>query len=160
LTLSHFDHHTNECELEVQRIIHLQITANQLLDAFTDNKKIVRSRIPTANTPAKIEVLVGQSINTAANVSKARLKRGRSIGAKDMIPQKRKAQGNEISAPEEALPTKQATKIDSFKLYVQNSPGNKSPEEKPLKEESPEELPPEEEHVPENNEISINYVST
>ena len=29
--LSHFDHHTNQCELEVQRIIYLQNLANQLL---------------------------------------------------------------------------------------------------------------------------------
>jgi hypothetical protein len=153
-TLSHFDHRTNECELEVQRIIHLQSIANQLSDAFIDNKKIVKSHIPVANTPAKIEVPVGQSINTAANEFKARLKRGRPIGAKDKIPRKRKVQGNEIRTPEEALPTKQTTKIDQSKLSVQNSPENKSPEEEPL-----EELPPEEEQVPENNEISINYVS-
>jgi hypothetical protein len=131
-----------------------------LPDAFTDNKKIVKSHIPAANTSAKIEVPVGQLINTAANESKARLKHGRSIGAKDKIPRKIKSQGNEISTPEEALPTKQATKIDPSKLSVQNSPGNKSLEEEPLEEKSPKELPHEEEQVPENNEISINYVST
>ena len=139
-TLSHFDHRTNQCKLEVQRIIHLQSIANQLPDAFTDNKKIVKSHIPASNTPTKIEVPVGQSINTVANESKARWKRGRLIGAKDKIPRKRKAQGNKISALEEALTTKQAMKIDPSKLSVQNSLGNKSPEEEPL-----EELPPEEE---------------
>jgi hypothetical protein len=51
-------------------------------------------------------------------------------------------------------------KIDQSKHSVQNSPRNKSPEEEPLEEKSPEELPLEEEQVPENNEISINYVST
>ena len=61
-TLSHLDPHTNQCELEVQRIIHLQGIANQLLDVFTDNKKIVKSHILVANTPARIEVPVGQSI--------------------------------------------------------------------------------------------------
>jgi hypothetical protein len=152
--LSHFDPRTNECELEVQRIIHLQSIANQLPDAFTDNKKIVKSHILAANTPAKIEVHVGQSINIATNESKARLKRGRPIGAKDKIPRKRKAQGNEISSPEEA------TKIDPSKLSVQNSPENKSTEKEHLKKESPKELPPEEEQVPKNNEISINYIST
>jgi hypothetical protein len=59
-------------------------------------------------------------------------------------------EGNEIGAPEEALPTKQATKIDPSKFFVQNSPEN----------ESLEDLPPEKEQVPENNEISINYTST
>jgi hypothetical protein len=158
-TLSHFDPRTNECELEVQRIIHLQSIANQLPNTFTDNKKIVKSHIPAANTPAKIEVPLGQSINIAANESKVHLKRGRPIGAKDKIPQKRKAQGNEIDAPKEALPTKQAKKIYSAKLSIQSSPGNKSPEEKPLEKESPEELLHEKEHIPENNDILINYVS-
>jgi hypothetical protein len=91
LTLSHFDPHTNQCDLEVQRIIHLQSIANQLSDAFTDNKKIVKSHIPAFNTPTKIEVHVGQSINITANESKARLKRESPIGAKDKIPRKRKA---------------------------------------------------------------------
>jgi hypothetical protein len=51
-------------------------------------------------------------------------------------------------------------KIDPSKLSVQNSSENKSPEEEPLEEKSPEGLPYEEEYVPENIEISINYVST
>lgn len=144
LTLSHFDPRINQCELEVQRITHLQSIANQLPDAFTDNKKIIKSHIPASNTPTKIEVPVGQLTNTTSNESKARLKRGRPIGANDKIPRKRKVQGNEIGAPEEALPTKQAMKIDTFKLSVQNSPGNESHEAEPLEEESSEELPPEE----------------
>jgi hypothetical protein len=105
-TLSHFDSRTNQCELEVQRIIHLQSIANQLPDAFTDNKKIVKFHIPATNIPAKIEVHVGQSINTTSNEFKALLKRGKPIGAKDKIPRKRKVQGNEIGVPEEALSTK------------------------------------------------------
>jgi hypothetical protein len=69
-------------------------------------------------------------------------------------------EGNEIGAPEEALPTKQATKIDPSKFFVQNSPENESLEDESFEEESLEELPPEKEQVPENNEISINYTST
>ena len=38
LTLTHLDPHTNQCELEVQRIIHLQNLANQLQDAFIQRK--------------------------------------------------------------------------------------------------------------------------
>jgi hypothetical protein len=121
-----------------------------LPDAITNNKKIVKFHNPAANTPAKIEFPVGQSINIAASEFKACLMRGRPINAKDKIPRKRKAQGNEISAPEEALPTKHATKIDPSKLSVQNSPGNKSLEEESF----------EEEQVPENNEISTNYISS
>jgi hypothetical protein len=84
----------------------LQSIANQLPDAFTDNKKIVKSHILAANTPTKIEVSVEQTINIAANESKTRLKLGRPIGAKDKIPRKRKVQGKEISTLKEALPTK------------------------------------------------------
>jgi hypothetical protein len=131
-----------------------------LPDAFTDNKQIIKSHIPVANTLEKIEILVGQLINTTSNESKASLKRGRLIGANDKIPRKRKAQGNEISALEEALPTKQVMKIDPSKLSVQNSPVNEFPEAEPLEDESPKELAPEEEQVPENNETSINYIST
>jgi hypothetical protein len=49
----------------------LQSIVNQLPDAFTHNKKIVKSHIPIANTLAKIEVSVGQSINISTNESKA-----------------------------------------------------------------------------------------
>ena len=84
-TLSHLDSHTNQCELEVQRIIHLQGIANQLSDVFTDNKKIVKSHIPTANTLTWIEVPVRQSVNTVANESKSHPKRGRPISVKDKI---------------------------------------------------------------------------
>ena len=50
-TMTHLDPRTNQCELEVQRIIHLQNLANQLPDAFIDTKKVTKSYILTANTP-------------------------------------------------------------------------------------------------------------
>ena len=34
--MSHLDPRTNQCELKVQKIIHLQNLANQLLDTFID----------------------------------------------------------------------------------------------------------------------------
>ena len=80
----------NQYELEVQRIIHLQSIANQLPDVFIDNMKIMKSHIPAANTPARIGVSIGQSINLVANDSKPCLKHGRLISAKDKIPGKRK----------------------------------------------------------------------
>jgi fructose-1,6-bisphosphatase/sedoheptulose 1,7-bisphosphatase-like protein len=49
----------------------LQSIANQLPNAFTDNKKIIKSHIPATNTATKIEVPVEQSINIVANESKA-----------------------------------------------------------------------------------------
>ena len=58
--MSHFDPHTNQCEIEVQRIIHLKNLANQLADAFIDTKKVTKSHIPATNTLIRIDVLEGQ----------------------------------------------------------------------------------------------------
>jgi hypothetical protein len=134
----------------------LQGIANQLPDVFTDSKKIVKSHIPAANNPARIEVPEGQLINIAANESKTCLKRGRPVGAKDKIPQKRKIQEKQVAAPEEGIPMKQATNI----INLSKNCAHKSPENEPPEEGTPEELSPEEEQVPENDEISIHYVST
>ena len=85
-TLSHFDPRTNQCELEVQKIIHLHNLANQLPYAFVDAKKVIKSHITAANTATRINVPEGP----LANESKIRLKRGRPIGSKDVTPQKRR----------------------------------------------------------------------
>ena len=58
-TLSHFDPRINQCELKVQRIIHLQNLANQLPDAFVDAKKVTKSHIPAVNAPARTRVPEG-----------------------------------------------------------------------------------------------------
>ena len=47
--MTHLDIRTNQCELKVQKIIHLQNLANQLLNTFIDTKKVTKSHIPTAN---------------------------------------------------------------------------------------------------------------
>ena len=127
----------------------MQGIANQLPNVLTDNKKIVKSHILAANTLARIEVPVGQSVNTAANELKPHLKRGRLVDVKDKILRKRKVQEKQVAAHKEAIPKKQVTEIiDLSKIYEQ-----KSLENKPL-----EELSPEEDQVPENNEILIHYV--
>ena len=89
--MSHFDPSTKQCELKVQKVIHLQNLANQLPNAFTKTKKVTKSHVPAANAPIKIDVPVGQSI---ANESKARLKRGRPISSRDKNPRKRKGANN------------------------------------------------------------------
>ena len=86
LTLTHLDPHTNQCELEVRRIIHLQNLANQLQDAFIDIKKMTKSYIPAANTPIWIDVPIGQ----LTNESKIRLKRGRTVDSNYVTSRKRK----------------------------------------------------------------------
>ena len=88
--MSHLNPYTNQCELEVQRIIHFQNLANQLPDAFINTKKVTKSHIPTANTPAWIDVLIEQ----LTNESKIRLKRGRPISSNDIIPQKKRTKEN------------------------------------------------------------------
>ena len=106
--MSHFDHHTNQCELEVERIIHLRNLANQLLDAFIDTKKVTMSHIPTMNAPARIVVPKGQ----LTNESKKRLKPGRLIGSKDITPRKRRTQ-RRIDTPEEAH-NKQKAQVEAY----------------------------------------------
>ncbi|XP_056698558.1 uncharacterized protein [Spinacia oleracea] len=88
LSLSHLDPRTKQCELEVQKIIHLQSLANQLPDAFTNPNKVTKSHIPAVNAPIKIDVPAGQY--QTASESTTRLKRGRPIGSKDKNPRKRK----------------------------------------------------------------------
>ena len=89
--LSHLDPRTNQCELEVQKIIHLQNIANQLPDAFIDAKKVTKSHIPVANVPSKIDIPTQQVVT---NESGTRQKRGRPVGSKDKNPRKRKIYDN------------------------------------------------------------------
>ena len=86
--MSHFDPCTNQFELQVQRIIHFQNIVNQLPNAFIDTKKVTKSHILAANTPAQIDVPEGQ----LANESKIRLKHGRPIGLKEITPRNRRTQ--------------------------------------------------------------------
>ena len=67
---------TRQCELKVQRIVHLQGLANQLPDVFTDIKKVTKSHMPAVNASARIDVPEGQLENVIANESKTRLKCG------------------------------------------------------------------------------------
>ena len=86
--MSHFDPHTNQCELEVQRIIHLQNLENQLPYIFIYTKKVTKSHIPATNTPVRIDVLEGQLVNEY----KISLKHGRPIDTKDITPRKKRTQ--------------------------------------------------------------------
>ena len=86
--MSHFDTCTNQSELEVQRIIPLQNLANQLLNAFTDTKKVAKSHVPAANIPARIDVPEGK----LKHESQKGLKLGRPFGSKDTTPRKRRTQ--------------------------------------------------------------------
>ncbi|KAL0284311.1 UNVERIFIED_CONTAM: Retrovirus-related Pol polyprotein from transposon RE1 [Sesamum angustifolium] len=84
------DPHTNDSELEVQRIIHLQNVANRLPDAFIDTKRVTKSHISAENVPAHLEVPEVSLTQTKASESQIRRKRGRPLGSKDVNPRKRK----------------------------------------------------------------------
>ncbi|KAD6794515.1 hypothetical protein E3N88_05411 [Mikania micrantha] len=133
LSLSHLDPRTKQCELEVQRIIHLQRLANQLPDSFTDPKRVTKSHIPAVNAPIKISVTEGQPY--IGNESNTRLKRGRPIGSKDKNPRKKKGENIEDGQVEVTI----------------------IPEKESLKE-TLDMMVPDETQVPENEEISINYI--
>ena len=89
----------------MQKIVHLQAIANQLPDAFTDTKRVAKSYIPTANTPARIEIPEIKFENKDTHEFKTRQKRGKPIGSKDKNPRKRKVVDNHIDS-EENIPKK------------------------------------------------------
>ncbi|CAL2276127.1 unnamed protein product [Prunus armeniaca] len=64
--MSHLDPCTTQSENEVRKIVHLQQIANQMLNAFTDIRKVTKSHIHAANTPTKIDIPIGLT-NVAAN---------------------------------------------------------------------------------------------
>lgn len=134
LSLSHLDPRTKQCELEVQKIIHLQSLANKLPNAFTDPKGVTKSYVPAANTPIKIDVPVGQS--KVANESEAKMKRGRPIGSKDKNPRKRKRNKKEDGRIEDIEVPEESSDI----IDISISKETQVPE------------------IIENTEISINYV--
>ena len=109
--MSHFDPRTNQCELEVQRIIHLQNLANQLPYAFIDTKKVIKSYIPAVNASARIDVKSHiLAVNASARIDvpegqlaneyKICLKRGRLIGSNDITPRNRRTR-RRIETPKE-----------------------------------------------------------
>ena len=111
-SLSHYDPRTNQSEVEVQRMIHLQNITNQLPDAFIDTKKVTRSHIPAANTLARIIVPKGKSGHVIGNECKACQKHGRPIGSRDKVSRMRKEHVKthgvfktleEFDAPEETI---------------------------------------------------------
>jgi len=145
ISLDFLDSRSKQCEIEVQRIVHLQRIANQLPDAFSDSSRVTKSYIPAENAPVRINVPEGQII-TSANDSKARLKRGRPQGSKDKNPRKKRGLNDQL---EKSRLDQESQNADSDKIQ--------SPEE-----DAPEELAPEE-HTPEENEMienAINFVTT
>ncbi|KAL0392656.1 UNVERIFIED_CONTAM: hypothetical protein Sradi_2488400 [Sesamum radiatum] len=89
-SMSFLDLRTNDSELEVQRIIHLQSVANRLPDAFIDTKKVTKSHIPAENVPAHLEVPEATLTQPKVYESQICRKRGKPLGSKDANPQKRK----------------------------------------------------------------------
>ncbi|KAL6322691.1 hypothetical protein AAG906_015377 [Vitis piasezkii] len=118
-TMTHLDSRTNQCELEVQRIIHLQNLANQLLDGFIDTKKVTKSHISAANTLAQIDILRDKKLGTLENAIKM---------------------------------------IDQFQIDKSIALEEAHIEREALEEAHIEQETPEKAQIPENCEISVNYV--
>ena len=107
-SLCHFDHRTKQCDLEVQRIIHLQQIANQLPDKFSDPKRVTKSQVPAENAPIRIDVSEGP---LPTNEPKPCLKRGRPMGSKDKNPRKKRGINEQIDRREKG---KDSSKKKSF----------------------------------------------
>lgn len=63
-SLTYLDPQRSINELEVQKIMHLQQIANQLFDSFVDSCKVTKLHIPSIDAHTRIEVLIGQNINS------------------------------------------------------------------------------------------------
>ena len=133
--MSHLDPFTNQHELKVQRIIHLQNLVNQLPDTFIDIKKVTKSHVLAANTPTQIDVLIGQ----LTNEFKIRLKCGRPIGPNDVTPQKMRTQ-RKLGTLEEAIKMTDQSKIDKSIVLKEAQIKKKVPKEAHIKQEAPEEV--------------------
>jgi hypothetical protein len=110
----------------------LQRIANELLDTFTDTKKVTKSHIPALNIPARINI-------TSAKVTIQR-KRERPIGSKDKNSQNKKEQNNTVGVTLTVV-------IDKIPEEI----GSRTPEE--IVDKVPEET-----EASNDYEISINYV--
>ncbi|XP_062100988.1 uncharacterized protein LOC133806909 [Humulus lupulus] len=86
--------------MEVHKIIHLQMVANQQLDAFIDTKRVTKSFIPAINALARINIPTGQHANISANTSMTCLKHGRPFGSKDKNPRRRRELLNHVGTLE------------------------------------------------------------
>ena len=102
----------------------MQNFVNQLQDAFIDTKKVTKSYIPAANTPAQIDVPVGQ----LTNESKIRLKCGRFVGSKDITPRKRRTQ-EKLDTLEETIKMSDQFKINKSIVLKEAQIMQKVPEE-------------------------------
>ncbi|KAL0302475.1 UNVERIFIED_CONTAM: hypothetical protein Sangu_3099200 [Sesamum angustifolium] len=89
-SMSFLDPWTNDSELVIQWIRHLQMFANRLLDAFIDTKKVTRSHIPVENVFSHLEVPEATLTQSKASESQIHWKCGRPLGSKDANPRKRK----------------------------------------------------------------------
>ncbi|GKA07303.1 copia protein [Tanacetum coccineum] len=101
--LLYLDPRTKQCETEVQKIVHLQEIANQLPNAFTYTKRVTKSHIPAANSPARVEIPNKQAGDNIAQESQKHLKRGRPVGSKDKNPRKRKGTEKNFGHDENVL---------------------------------------------------------
>ena len=145
--MSHLDSHTNQCELEIQKIFQLQNLPNQLLNAFIDTKKMTKSYISATNTPVRIDVPVRQ----LTNESKIRLKCDKPVSSKDVTPQKRRTQ-EKLDTLEEAIKMTDQFKINKSIALKEAQIMQKALEEAHIEQEAPKEAhieqeAPEEAHI-------------
>ncbi|KAL2235364.1 UNVERIFIED_CONTAM: hypothetical protein Sindi_1268600 [Sesamum indicum] len=114
-SMSFMDPRTNDSELEVQRIIHLQSVANRLPEALVDTKRVTKSHISAENIPARIEVPEAILNKSNESESQIRRKRGRPRGSKDANSRKRKE--HIVSFNHDANVTTSAQRIKSLKRF-------------------------------------------
>ncbi|KAL6335288.1 hypothetical protein AAG906_029529 [Vitis piasezkii] len=91
-------------------------------NAFIDTKKVTKSHIPDANTPARIDI---------------RLKCGRPVGSKDVTPRKRRTQ-KKLGTLEEAIKMTNQFKFDKSIALEDAQIMQKAPKEAHIEQEAHE----------------------
>ena len=138
----------------------MQNLANQLLDAFIEKKKVTKSHIPAANASTRIDVPKEQ----LANESKILLKHRSPIGSKDITPRNKRTQRRidthkEVHDKQKAfIETYDKQKVPKEVYGEQEAHVEAYIEQKTSIDVRNKEITLEEAQIPENYEISINYV--
>jgi len=79
------DPRTSETESEVWNILHLQRVANELPEAFTNTKEIVKSHIPTVNAPERIEIPLEEDSSKEFRTLNSREPNARKRGSEPVV---------------------------------------------------------------------------
>ena len=113
------DPHTSETESEVRNNLHLQRIANEMPEAFTNTKEIVKSHIPVVNAPERIEIPLDEDSPKEFRTLNSREPNARKSGSEPVVrvPKKPRVQA-EAKTPRRR-PTEKKPKQTAHKKNIE-----------------------------------------